>query len=132
MTWTTYVKPDHIFIDCEGEIEIEVAKKDAAEAYAMAARHNLDKVLIDWRKLTGSVTDTDRYEVGKAVAEAYVRQKPIRYVKVAVLGRSPIISDIRLGETVARNRGAHGIVTTVPAEAWAYLELPGSPDDLDD
>lgn len=128
MDWIVRIESDHILIECEGEVDIEVAKQVASDAYALAAEHHKDKILIDWRRLTGAVSDIDRYEMGRHVAEAYVSQRPIRFVRIAVVGSPPILSPTKLGETVARNRGAEGIVTSDIAEAREYLGISG-PDE---
>lgn len=128
LSWKVEVFSDHLVIACEGEFDLHDAKEVGASAYALAAQHQKGKVLIDWRRMTGSPTDTDRFEMGRHVAEAYAKQNPMRYVRVAVVGNDQILSPIRLGEMAARNRGAQGMVTTDLREALAYLEIeePGS------
>jgi hypothetical protein len=128
MTWEVRAENDCLWITCRGSYDLEGVKTVGSSAYKWAAEHGVHKVLIDWRELTGTATDTDRYETGKFVAEAYARQDPVRLVRVAVVGNEPIISKDRIGQTVARNRGAHGIVTTDFAEALAYLELDPLPE----
>ncbi len=126
MKWTVEVETDYIRIVCVGDFNLADAKAAGSAVYEEAAKHQTNRVLLDWTQLTGVPTDTDRYEMGRHVAEAYARQNPVRYVKVAVLGRSPLLSESRIGETVARNRGAHGIVTDRLEEALEYLGLTAS------
>jgi hypothetical protein len=72
-------------------------------------------VLVDVRGLTGSMTFVDRYRAGYKAANSGI------VVPVAVVGNEPLVDPSRLGEMVARNRGANVKVFTELADAERWL-----------
>jgi hypothetical protein len=75
------------------------------------------RVLFDCRLMSGKVTVTDRFEIGKHAASTIPRP-----VRIAVLGPVEEISRYRFFETVARNRGLMVTVFSDLDEAIQWLE----------
>ena len=106
----------------------------AEQTYRRVVRECVDggcfKLLIDGRGLSGELTTTDRYSLGKVVAEenASLGGEAGRQVQVALVGTHPLIDRDRFGETVARNRGAAVKVTydLESAYRWLGLEPPAA------
>jgi hypothetical protein len=85
------------------------------------------RMLIDCRELSGELSTTDRYSLGKVVAEENaVAMAGGAQVRVAMVGRDPIVDRHRFGETVAINRGAAVKVTydLESAYRWLGVDLP--------
>ncbi len=77
-------------------------------------------MLLDVRQVTGRVPGIiDRFEIGVRVAEHYLESDP--RVRLALLGHEPMIHPERLGERVARNRGADARVFTDEAAALEWI-----------
>jgi hypothetical protein len=88
------------------------------------------KLLLDCRELSGEFSTMDRFSFGKVVADenaALLAGGSGRQVRVALVGRLPLIEERRFGETVATNRGALVKVTQDLASAyrWLGLDPPG-------
>jgi hypothetical protein len=114
------VLPDHVEIVCTGPYSRAEALRVGREAYAEAARVNRDAVLVDVRGINGRVpTILDRFEFGVGMARNYLEFDP--RIRLAVLGREPMIHPERFGELVARNRGADARVFTDEAQARDWL-----------
>ena len=79
-------------------------------------RHNLSRILIDARKMTGSISTMARYNMA-TWAVLHMRS----LVKVAWLGRRDQMYKDRFAENVAINRGARVKVTTDMEEAFQWL-----------
>jgi hypothetical protein len=62
---------------------------------------------------------SERYELAVAVTEMQASRKP--RIRMAILGREPIVHPERFGEIVAANRGADGRVFTDEAAARKWL-----------
>ncbi len=89
-----------------------------AQREAMAA-HPATRVAIDVRPMSGMLTLTARYQVGEQVAERLPHDRALAFI-----GSEEHVLPDRFMEVVAKNRGAHILVTTSPAEAAAWLGVP--------
>ena len=71
-----------------------VSKKEVLRVFKKvidtATELGFDKILINFLAATGSLSDLDRYDIGKAMAE-YCRNKSI-LPRVAVVGKPPIVT----------------------------------------
>jgi len=84
------------------------------------------KLLIDCRELSGQLSTVDRFWFGKVVADENAALRADgsgRHVRVALVGRLPLLDERRFGETVATNRGAPVKVTEDLASAYRWLGL---------
>lgn len=120
MRTTNRIHPDYLEIACSGLYSRAESHRVGLEAYREAALAERDTVLLDVRQVTGKVPSIlDRFEMGVRVAKHYRESDP--RVRLAVLGKEPMIHPDRFGELVARNRGADARVFTVEAEALAWV-----------
>jgi hypothetical protein len=87
-----------------------------------ATERGFDKILIDFWGVTGSLSDFDRYDIGKAMAE-YCRNKSIHPI-VAVIGKPPIVTGF--GAEVASNRGLISMTFSESQAALNWLRVVSS------
>lgn len=109
----------HLF--CKGPFKMEDMQDAFSESFNIAAKKNLILILVDGLDLHGHPPTTfERFKLGEYVAELCLRfGKPVR---IAVVGKVPIVDPNRFGEMVARNRGVNGKVFTDLEEAKAWLK----------
>lgn len=81
-----------------------------------AAEQGLDKILIDLSEVTGELSVSDLYTVGRTMAE-YCASKSI-HPRLAVIGKPPTVTGF--GAQVASNRGliSKTFSETEPALNW--------------
>lgn len=115
------VVDDRIQADCKGFFDLNESAAIFREAFAMADRMELSKVLVHFVEVLGVPTTTQRFELATKIAKAYSNRKPARFLLVAMLLRPEALDPKRFGETVARNRGMAARVTDDEAEALAWL-----------
>ena len=119
-----------LYVSLAGEMNGPLAE----QTYRRVVREFVDggcfKLLIDGRGLSGELTTTARYSLGKVVAEenASLVGKTGRQVQVAMVGTDPLLDRDRFGETVARNRGAVVKVTHDLESAYRWLGVDPPPD----
>ena len=115
------VLPGHVQLDCTGSFVHEEALAIFTRAFALAAEHGRDAVLIDARgvKPPPEPSLMERYDSAVHVAGMHLRQIP--RIRLAVLGDEPIIHPHRFGEIVATNRGANARVFTDEQMALDWL-----------
>ena len=100
------VLPAHLQLDCTGVFSQEDSLALFTRAFALAAEHGRDAVLIDARGvMPPEPTLMQRFDLAVHLAGAHLRQIP--RVRLAVLGNEPIIHPERFAEIVATNRGAN-------------------------
>ena len=108
----------------------ETTGPQAEEMYRAVLREcvagGCSKMLIDCRELSGELSTVDRFWFGKVVADenaALQADGSGRQVRVAVVGRLPLLDERRFGRTVATNRGAAVEVTEDLEAAYRWLGL---------
>jgi hypothetical protein len=112
--------PGHVELACSGPYSRAEAFRVGEQAYREAGAAGRRSVLVDVRGVKGRVpTFFDRFDIGTHIAEQHFAQQP--RVRLAILGREPMIHPERFGELVARNRGADARVFTDEAEALKWL-----------
>lgn len=107
-----------------GAVVIHVLNRDILEkmetttkAIAKLIRsHRAKAALIDLRDVPGEATFMDRYQLGQQAGHHLPR------IPIAVLIHERLADPQRIGETVARNRGANIEVFTDPAGAQAWFD----------
>ena len=118
--FTFRVLPGHVQLDCTGIFSQGDALSTYTKAFALAAEHGRDTVLIDVRGVkTPEPTLMQRYDQAVHVAGLHLRQVP--RVRLAILGDEPMIHPHRFGEIVATNRGANIRVFTDEQMAFDWL-----------
>ena len=118
--FTFRVLPAHLRIDCTGVYSQEDALNVFTQAYALAAGHGRDAVLIDARGIAPpELSLMQRFDMAVHVAGMHRRQVP--RIRLAVIGSEPIVHPQRFGEIVATNRGANVRVFTDEQLALDWL-----------
>jgi len=117
----------HLYAICSGEFNLNEALSIFNEVLTTASEKNISKVLIDYRESTGQFSTIDRYEYAEKTTECwrgFIISGKIKTIKLAYVGKTPIIDPARFGETVAKNRGAFNfIVTENIEEALEWLDV---------
>ena len=110
---------DHVRVTCTGAFTLDAAVQVFRRTFALAADAGREAALLDLRALNGAPTLAERYEIAVRAAEFQAARKP--RVRLAVLGKEPLIHPERFGEIVAPTRGAVGRVFTDEALALQWL-----------
>lgn len=98
-------------------------KEAMFQAIAAAITERQPKAtLVDLWNVPGPITFLDRYELGE-LAGRYLPN-----ILLAVLARPEHTDAQRIGQVVARNRGAHAEVLTDPATSEAWLKQQIQPE----
>lgn len=108
---------DHLRVVADGPFDTALGRRVVAEIFAASARAGLTRILVDARDLEPAIGVTERFEMGRALAEH--RTGPTR---IAVLV-SPAHMVAKTLEDSARNRGVPVITTASESEAYGYLGL---------
>ena len=117
--------PNYILFECRGEFSVAGMMQKLLVAFDAAAETNRDAVLIDLRAVEGPTPDKlQRYEMGAEVARVQ-RDRGI-FIRLAVVGREPMIDPERFAEVVSHNRGASARGFTDIVDAIAWLEEASS------
>ena len=130
MDYSIEVRESYIYVQVSGPLslksrigwgEISSALKSVVNS---ARKNNIFKVLVDGREISGKFTTMDRF----LVAVFFVKENSkllagrLRPIKITFVMDKSLIDPKRFGETVARNRGLHGLVTDNIEEALQWLE----------
>lgn len=113
-----------VYVALAGEMNARLAEETYREVLRECVAGGYSKMLIDCRALSGELSTTERYSLGKVVADentSVAASLPGRHVRVALVGSDPLIDRDRFGETVARNRGAAVKVTYDLESAYRWL-----------
>lgn len=118
--FTFRVLPGHLQLDLTGTFSQADALTMYTRAFALAAEHGRDAVLIDGRGVKPpEPTLMQRFD--QAIHIAGIHQRQVRRARLAILGDEPIIDPNRFGEIVATNRGANVKVFTDEQLALDWL-----------
>jgi hypothetical protein len=120
----TRVEGPVFIVSLAGEMNGRLAEKTYREILRECVAGGRSMLLIDGRGLSGELSTTERYSLGKVVADenaAVAAREEGRQVRVALVGNYPLIDRDRFGETVAVNRGAALKVTDDLASAYRWL-----------
>ena len=122
MQLTLASQDDFLLATAVGRVSIEEVLRVLKNAIDTATERGFDKILIDFLALTGGLSDMDRYDIGKAMAE-YCRNKSIHPI-VAVIGKPPIVTGF--GAEVALNRGLISMTFSESQAALNWLRVVSS------
>lgn len=96
---------DHVRIDMSGPFSLEAVLPLCDRCFRYAAEAGREAMLVDARGVTApEPTMAERYEWAVRIAELQARGNP--RIRVALLGREPLIHPERFGEIVATRHGA--------------------------
>src|SRR5262245_33501972 len=98
-----------LYVEVTGTFTLEEAQQNFIEMLAAVREHGTEKILADGREVQGEPATIERFYYGEFAASA-VRElveggwdhKPPQFAYVL---REPVIDPLRLGETIAVNRG---------------------------
>jgi hypothetical protein len=107
-----------------GTFSPQAARKNFLEILDVVARHQSDKVLLDGRTVMGEPTVMCRFYYGEFVAEA-VRKFRMSHndPQFAYVLYPPVLHPLRIGETIAVNRGVNVRVFDNIEDALRWLEV---------
>ena len=112
-------KGDYLFVEVNEPYSLLLFLNTIHEVKEHCRKENLNKVLIDLRKVEGSPSIFDRYRIGIEIAKAWGSK-----IKVAVIAKPSMLN--RMVENTAVNRGAKLMATFDEAVALAWLEIKKS------
>jgi len=117
---------DHVRIEMSGPFALEAILALCDRCFTYAAEAARDAMLVDARGVTApEPTMAERYEWAVRIAELQARNNP--RIRVALLGREPLIHPERFGEIVAARHGA--VARTFTEEDLALGWLLGAKRD---
>jgi hypothetical protein len=96
------LQEDYLIVTLAGQLSVSEVFVLLTKVRDAATEKGLDKVLVDCWSVTGELSSLERYELGKTLAEHWVKGWP-GLAKVAFVGTSPAIDGF--GALVASNRG---------------------------
>jgi len=127
MSMTLEIKPEKevLLVRVTGEFALDEANDCFTRMLQAIAQHEVTKVLVDCRDLTGKISTLDRFEHGEYAAQELSRAYDAglsRAIRFAYVCLPPVLDHERFGETVARNRGVNADVTDSVVAARQWLE----------
>ena len=104
------IRPElsYLNVGAMGEFSLQEAKRTFLEMLEAVAQHQVKKVLLDGRRLTGDPQTIERFYYGKFAADSVwmFKDRGISLAtKFAYVLKEPVLDPQRFGETVAVNRG---------------------------
>lgn len=115
------VEGDLLLIYASGSYSLIKANNLFKLAIDTGVSHNKSKILIDVTNLTGAIPFFDRFQYSKFLSNYQTGHTLGKSMKIAVLGKEPIVDKEKFGETVALNRGADVGVFTEMSKASIWL-----------
>jgi len=107
---------EYLLIEVNELRSLDLFLSSIYEVADQCRKENLNKVLIDIRKMEGNPNIFDRYRVGIEIAKAWGAK-----IKVAVIARPGMVN--RMAENTAVNRGAKLMATFDVETALNWLEI---------
>ena len=129
LTTKTELRKEYLYVLIEGGFEYLSALQTTDIILETCAKHEVTKVLIDFRRVIGQITDIERFHYAEVSTDKYHKQleaglvKKCRFVWV---GKPPQLDPKKFGESVALNRGL--IVRVTPDMEHAFVFLGVQPD----
>jgi hypothetical protein len=115
------VKRQYVLILSSGTFNLSDAADALRQSLETIKEKKLQKLLMDARKVTGSLSIMDRFNFAVTL-EKLIDTTNTRHVKIALVADESVVDPARFGETVAANQGIMIKVTTDFHEAEAWLE----------
>jgi len=110
-----------------GEFDLDDAKRNFLETLDLLEQHALRKVLLDGREISGEPEIVERFYYGEFVADSTFglidRGWTGELPQFAYVLHEPVLDPLRLGETVAVNRGVNVKVFEEEPDALDWLGL---------
>lgn len=108
MNLTTEIKPDHLLVTFEGTVEENFPTRFPELLFETVIAHKSSKVLVDLRKVEGTLTVMQRYTMGETGAEKFqsaLSDGKIPVSRFSLVANPPLMAPDKFGEKVATNRG---------------------------
>jgi len=109
-------KGDHLLVEVDEHYTLKLLMATVYEVADHCRADNVDKVLIDFRNVKGSLSIFERFQLGMEIVKAWDQR-----IKVAVIARPGFIN--RMTENMVVNRGVKLFVTTSTQDAAQWLEI---------
>ena len=109
-------KHDYVLVEFVGEFNVEAAKQTIDRAVQACAEYGQPAVLLDCRKMTGSLSIMDRFQVA-----VYGQTSIGKIARLALVRRPDADPPDRFVETVAVNRGINLKLFTDIEQAIEWL-----------
>lgn len=128
MNLTLAVFPAHglLRVTVIGRYTRAAARDTIAPTIDMLIQHPLNRVLVDFRQVSGNPSTMDRYAFSVSLAEKFsaaTRSGADVTTRFAFVGHEPMVDKRRFGETVAVNRGLNLKVLESMEEALNWLGI---------
>ena len=120
------VEKDFLRVLMTGEFSLDDANDCLVTMFEAIEQHNLQKIFVDCRRLTGEPTTMERFfhaTFAVRVMDRFADKGVFRGTRFAYLGHEPLIDRNRFGETVAVNRGLIVKVSLSEQDALQWLEV---------
>ncbi len=116
-----------------GEVSLDDALKTFLEVVSAVAENKSEKILFDGRTIKGDPSIIERFYYGEFAADAVISyingaDRADLDPQFAYVLREPVLDPLRLGETVAANRGMNVKAFDNMEDATEWLGL--SPDEV--
>jgi SpoIIAA-like len=122
MFLSTTVESELLRVVTTGTFSSQAARKNFLEILDAVAQHQSEKVLFDGRKIMGEPDMMNRFYYGEFVAEALRKFRMSHNdPQFAYVLEPPVLHPLRVGETVAVNRGMNVKVFDNIADALRWL-----------
>jgi hypothetical protein len=131
MPMNARIQPEagYLYVEFSGPFELGEALALSARYLEACVEHQLSKVVVDTRPVTGTLTLTERFRyadfVARKVIDIVVRGG-LKSPQLAYVGTPPIIDPHEFGVLVALNRGVSTKTMPTVDEALAWLGLPAA------
>jgi len=109
-------KGNYLFVEVSEPYSLKLLISTIHEVADHCQKENLNKVLVDLRKMEGSPNVFDRYEVGIEIVKVWGSR-----IKAAVVAKPGVVN--RMTENTAVNRGAKLLATSEMEDALKWLEV---------
>jgi hypothetical protein len=127
MFTTITARPKVLHVVMAGEFSLIKVKESFSDVIAQLEIQLNDKILIDGQQVIGDPVVVERFYYGEFVADCVkhfrARYMPNRDPYFAYVLHEPTLDPLRLGETVAANRGMNVKAVATIEEAIEWLEL---------
>ena len=102
-------KKSFILATYSGDFDLKDAIRIYKEVLSAALEEKESKILLDYREIKGRLSFIDRFTYAEETTKYwmdFIRSSDIGEIKIAHMGKPPIVDPEKFGELVAKNRGA--------------------------
>ena len=128
-----------LYVEATGDFSLEEAQRTFLEVLDSIKQHTALKVLFDGRAVVGEPAIIDRFYYGEFAANSVRSLKDRgwhgkKFPQFAYVMNEPLLDPLRLGETVALNRGMNvkAFENYYEAVKWLDLDLTLEQDEPDE